>query len=157
MNSSNMPTHNPPKVYLIYLTFLVLSLFPYSTQSLAMPKKSVIIKVCQNKDCMKRFPASSGDGGLLQTFRDLIPPRENTDTSISIEASGCLSQCGKGPNVSLTTNENKNEEKTKFYSSVTDLQMASAVLEVGAEIDAPIQLMVAVEVMAKAAKSKLIH
>ena len=106
---------------------------------------------------MKRFPASSGDGGLLQTFRDLIPPQENSDTSISIEPSGCLSQCGKGPNVSLTINENKNEEKTKFYSSVSDLQMASAVLEVGAGIDTPIQLMVAVEVTAKAAKSELVH
>jgi (2Fe-2S) ferredoxin len=47
-----------------------------------------VIRVCQNKHCMKR------NACLLQTISQLAP-------SASVESSGCLSHCEDGPNMEI--------------------------------------------------------
>lgn len=54
-----------------------------------------VVRVCQNKHCCKR--ANNGD--VLQTMHNLI---DTTNEKVVVEASGCLSECDKGPNVELT-------------------------------------------------------
>ena len=80
---------------------------------------------------------------LRTVFRDLIPPpTSKTDhIQLNIESSGCLSQCGKGPNVCVVNN-NGNDEKMFF--NIKDAIDASAVLDVAIpEANFPIELLVA--------------
>jgi|AntRauTorckE5430_2_1112549.scaffolds.fasta_scaffold19141_1 hypothetical protein len=124
--------------------------------SFAFQPKPIKIQICQNKDCCKTFP-SKYDGGLPQTIRDLIPIDINqqhkdddslaagSDTPFIIEATGCLSQCSSGPNVSIND---------RIFGHVNDVLSAAAVLEVGVDVDSPGNLMAAVEDMANANKCK---
>ena len=84
-------------------------------------------------------------------MHDILPPNQILDGTINIESSGCLENCGKGPNVCLQDSSSGQE---RVFSSVSDLQTAAAIMEVGAEIDCPIPLLVAVQAMAKAALGK---
>ena len=92
------------------------------------------IKVCHNKDCVKK----GGGERLVDIFHDLIP---NEASGVTIESSGCLSQCGNGPNVLVEANG----EKEKIYFDVNDPTSASAVLEVATGEDYPINLLVAAD------------
>jgi len=83
---------------------------------------------------------------LLQTFRNLIPEADSSEESgvlynsnVSVEKSGCLSQCDRGPNI-CTVND-KNEEK--LYVGISDATTASAILEVVTGKDYPIALLLA--------------
>ena len=116
-------------------------------------------------------------------FHDLLPPSPTTTTTITnvddepttiqskvtIESSGCLSNCGKGPNVCIITHKNNNKEKggrfgmgsidnidnnERMFNNVGDLQTVAAVLDVGTGIDCPIELMVAVDGMIQVSRSK---
>eukprot|EP00571_Detonula_confervacea_P012329 CAMPEP_0172300916 /NCGR_PEP_ID=MMETSP1058-20130122/2915_1 /TAXON_ID=83371 /ORGANISM="Detonula confervacea, Strain CCMP 353" /LENGTH=256 /DNA_ID=CAMNT_0013010863 /DNA_START=54 /DNA_END=824 /DNA_ORIENTATION=- len=110
------------------------------TSSLSVPPTSsnCVIKVCHNKDCTKK----GGGEPLLNTFRDLLPaPSLGESPRVSIESSGCLSQCGKGPNVAVAVG-NGNEED-KLYFGVEDPTTASAVLDVATGEEYPINLLVA--------------
>lgn len=116
------------------------------------------IRVCQNKDCMKQF-SSSYDGNLIQMLTDLIPSQSQSTSEarstidvggeVTIETSGCLSHCGRGPNVAI-----HNGSTERVFNDVKDLQTAAAILEVGAELDCPIELMVAVDLITQAGRSK---
>lgn len=81
-------------------------------------------------------------------LHDLVTPEDGR--AIQIEPSGCLDKCGNGPNVCIKSSGG-NEQ---MFGHVEDLSTASAIMEVGAEIDCPIPLMVAVQGMAKAALGK---
>mmetsp|Transcript_13884 Transcript_13884/g.34897 ORF Transcript_13884/g.34897 Transcript_13884/m.34897 type:complete len:299 (+) Transcript_13884:143-1039(+) len=59
-----------------------------------------VVRVCQNKHCCKR----ANDGDILQTMHNLI---DTGKREIVVEASGCLSECDKGPNVEVTMGSNK--------------------------------------------------
>eukprot|EP00531_Pseudo-nitzschia_arenysensis_P002418 CAMPEP_0116131280 /NCGR_PEP_ID=MMETSP0329-20121206/8923_1 /TAXON_ID=697910 /ORGANISM="Pseudo-nitzschia arenysensis, Strain B593" /LENGTH=299 /DNA_ID=CAMNT_0003625703 /DNA_START=116 /DNA_END=1015 /DNA_ORIENTATION=- len=59
-----------------------------------------VVKVCQNKHCCRR--ANNRD--ILQTMHNLI---DTGDKEVVVEASGCLSQCDKGPNVELSIDGDK--------------------------------------------------
>ena len=113
------------------------------------------ISICQNKDCIKKFKTSSNsDGGVIQMMIDLIPPSNVDD--IIINSSGCLSQCGYGPNVCIKSEkERSNGGGERVFHEVKDVQTAAAVLEVGGGIDCPIELMVAVDMIGQASRSKL--
>ena len=109
------------------------------------------IQVCQNKDCVKNFP-NKYDGGLTQLLQDLIPvTNEEGGTAVVIEASGCLSKCNNGPNVCCRAGTTET-----IYSKVNDILMAAAILEVGADVDSPGDLMAAIEDMAKASQGKIL-
>ena len=139
-------------------TIVILSslLYKVSTISALNPTaKCTRIQVCQNKGCVKNFP-SKYDGGLVQTLHDLIPSSQaeagskhdnDNNNSVIIEATGCLSQCTNGPNICV------NE---RVFGNVKDIQMAAAILDVGADIDSPGVLMAAIENIAAASKSKFI-
>ncbi len=119
---------------------------------------SQVVSICQNKDCIKKFQSSSKtnhDGGIIQLMTDLIPPpshdKNDADQIVTIESTGCLSHCGCGPNVCI---KNKSTNKERVFNDVKDIQMAAAVLEVGGGIDCPIELMVAVDMIGQASRSK---
>lgn len=95
-----------------------------------------LIKICHNKDCVKR----GGGETLLNTFRDLLPGGFNSAAPcVTIESSGCLSQCGNGPNVFAVGSDGKE----KLYFGVEDPTTASAVLDVATGQEYPINLLVA--------------
>ena len=111
------------------------------------------IQACQNKDCIKKFQSSTtnSDGGIIQMITDLIPPKHEND--FIIESSGCLAQCGLGPNICIKNN-NMNGGEGRIFHDVKDVQTAAAILEVGGGIDCPIELMVAVDMMSQASQSR---
>ncbi|KAL9180286.1 hypothetical protein ACHAXT_008256 [Thalassiosira profunda] len=144
-------THRPERLFIMpsargrrcLLGFLVASDVAASAVALRVPPaKRCTIKICHNKDCTKR----RGGEMLLTTFRDLLPP----DTSeVVVESSGCLSQCGKGPNVCCIDADGKE----KLYFGVDDATTASAVLDVATGGDYPINLLVAATSIAEAERT----
>lgn len=60
-----------------------------------------VVRVCQNKHCCKRTNVN-----VLQTMHNLIDT-SGRDNDVIVEASGCLSQCDKGPNVEVSTESGK--------------------------------------------------
>eukprot|EP00586_Coscinodiscus_wailesii_P016157 CAMPEP_0172514826 /NCGR_PEP_ID=MMETSP1066-20121228/263043_1 /TAXON_ID=671091 /ORGANISM="Coscinodiscus wailesii, Strain CCMP2513" /LENGTH=218 /DNA_ID=CAMNT_0013295649 /DNA_START=6 /DNA_END=659 /DNA_ORIENTATION=+ len=86
-----------------------------------------IIKVCQNKHCLKQFTSSSSgpssDTTPASLFRNLLSP--SSQNLVTIETTGCLSHCDKGPNVQVTENQNP----VKVYNGVNSPEMAATVLE----------------------------
>jgi hypothetical protein len=126
-------------------------------QSSSSSSSSINIKVCQNKDCCKNFP-SKYDGGLIQTLQDLVVLSSSCGASsttitgvptrnITVESSGCLSQCNHGPNICV------NE---RVFGKIDGVLAAAAVLEVAANIDCSGQLMAAIEDMATANKCEFL-
>ena len=57
------------------------------------------VKVCSNKHCCKQF---QGKLSLAETLNDLVLPE--AAGRLKIEPSGCLSNCGKGPNICIAQN-----------------------------------------------------
>jgi hypothetical protein len=82
------------------------------------------IRVCENKHCAKQQKQSSAAAGNLKNSRPLAQMLQDlTHTPsaniITVEQSGCLSQCGKGPNISIIAhhrNHNKNKKKQQTQS-----------------------------------------
>lgn len=110
--------------------------------SLSQKSTQCLIKVCHHKDCVKR----GGGEPLLNTFRDLLPG----GSDVTIERSGCRSQCGKGPNVSAVGNDGKE----KNYFSVEDPTTASAILDAATGQEYPINLLVAATSIVDAERGK---
>jgi len=84
---------------LVVVSFLVL----HTCSFLILVEKAnaySVVRVCQNKHCCKR----ANDGDILQTMHNLI---DTGKREIVVEASGCLSECDKGPNVEITIGSNK--------------------------------------------------
>ena len=123
---------NTPSSVIFVVAILVSTLRLGSSFGLPATK-TCVIKVCHNKDCTKK----GGGDHLLNTFRDLIP--ENESERVLIESSGCLSQCGKGPNAVVIGDDNKE----KLYFGIFDPTDASALLEVATGEEYPINLLVA--------------
>lgn len=136
-------------------SILILSIFtsPPTTHGLSSssnPSKKV--QICQNKDCCKSFPAKY-DGGLYQAMRDLLP-NQQLRNEISIEKSGCLSQCNRGPNVNIVNKENE-ERSERMFGRIDGILAGAVALDVGLGIDCPGELMAALESMASAHQGEL--
>ena len=114
--------------------------------SVSQKNAHCVIKICHHKDCVKR----GGGKPLLNTFRDLLPGGSNSVPLVAIESSGCLSQCGKGPNVFAVGCDGKE----KLYFGVEDPTTASAVLDVATGQEYPINLLVAATSIAEAVHGK---
>lgn len=100
------------------------------------PRRVVTVSVCTNKDCRQ----SGGGSPLVSAFRSLLPPDNG---GVVIEPSGCLSQCGKGPNVSCSDGGVGGGDG-RLFTGVGDVTTASAILDVVApDVDFPIALLVA--------------
>ena len=84
--------------FLLTVSFLVLNAccLHITNGSIGKADAYNVVRVCQNKHCCKR-----ANGNVLQTMHNLIDTVG--DDNIAVEASGCLSQCDKGPNVEITT------------------------------------------------------
>lgn len=81
---------------LVAFSFLVLNAFSGKVDAYD------VVRVCQNKHCCRR--ANNAD--VLQTMHNLIDT-SGGDSNVVVEASGCLSECDKGPNVELTIGNDK--------------------------------------------------
>lgn len=103
-----------------------------------------IVKICQNKDCRKRFSPRAPDGSLVDTIQDLLP---SSSGDISIEPSGCLSQCGKGPNICVVE---PITGKERLFFGVDSASTAAAILDVACDYDPPVDLILAADKISKA-------
>ena len=129
----------------------ILSFFNILSNSIALAPDH-IIRVCQNKDCRKRFSPRAPDGSLVQTVQDLLPADGDDSPKISIESSGCLSQCGKGPNVCV---ENCNTGKERLFFGVDSASSAAAILDVACDYDPEINIILAADKISKAQIGRL--
>lgn len=112
--------------------------------------KNYIIKVCQSKTCIQQYQG----GGyvafrrpLARVIQDLIPPSTMLvqDMRIHIESSGCLSQCGYGPNLVVVQENNE-----MLYNYIDSPQSAAVILHNICGIQVPKILLAASDVMRKA-------
>lgn len=113
------------------------------------------VRVCQNKDCRGRFPSSAAAGEtLVRTFTDLVAPSE-IGRVVTVEASECLGQCGRGPNVAIKCDDGccGGGSSEKMYFCVADPTTAAAILEVSCDYDAPPMLLAAADVISRAGKA----
>jgi len=107
-----------------------------------------IVKICQNKDCRKRFSPRAPDGSLVDTIKDLLPSSSSDNTgNIAIESSGCLSQCGKGPNLCVVEADSGKE---RLFYGVDSASTAAAILDVACDYDPPVDLIMAADKISKA-------
>mmetsp|Transcript_18582 Transcript_18582/g.26154 ORF Transcript_18582/g.26154 Transcript_18582/m.26154 type:complete len:254 (-) Transcript_18582:180-941(-) len=104
------------------LIVIVLVLLYFPADALSLAPSNFRIKICQNKDCCKRFPFTAGEGGLPLIILDLLP---QSDIKVEIERSGCLNQCKSGPNV-IIFDENGDES---LHKSVSDSVNAAVMLQ----------------------------
>lgn len=72
---------------------------------------------------------------------------------MEVESSGCLSHCGKGPNILIQ----KGNGQELYYGDVVDAASAGAVLEMATDIPVHATLLAAANVMERASKGKIIH
>lgn len=109
------------------------------------PSNTYIIQVCENKDCLKQFPSTGGVDGLFQVLSDLIHPMT---TNVVLQRSGCLSHCGKGPNICISSTFMKT--KTNTFSGVKDVYIASGILKDECNVEVSPLLLAAVDMMSQA-------
>ena len=108
-----------------------------------------VIKVCQHKNCMKQFP----NGNLIETFQNLIEQScADSPSNISIESSGCLSGCGKGPNVNIEAGN----EKDTVFGDINDPFTAALLIEAQCSHKCHPMLIAACDVIAQSRKRKFL-
>uniref|UniRef100_A0A7S4JLI4 Uncharacterized protein n=1 Tax=Odontella aurita TaxID=265563 RepID=A0A7S4JLI4_9STRA len=135
---------------IIILLFVIIASAVVFVHSLSL-KQPCTVRICQNKDCRSRYPSTAAAGETLaRTFRDLVAP--SGLSQVAVEASECLGQCGRGPNVAVNCNGNGGG-RDKMYYGVVDPQTAAAILEVSCDYDPPPMLLAAADVMARAGKA----
>ena len=128
------------RLFNILVYSLTLSSFLFDSN--ALTQQNVKVQVCQNKDCCQRFQGNAQN--LVQTIKHVCPPHE-----VQVESSGCLSLCGKGPNICIHVNG-----KEQFYGDIVDAASAAAVLEMATDVAIHPTLVAAVNVMERASKGE---
>jgi len=111
----------------------------------SVPNKGdgILINCCQNKFCCKNWNGKSLS--IVQTLVDLLPP---SHSNIQIEATGCLSQCDKGPNIEF---KNVPQQESIIQHKIEDADTLAAELELSGVLSrVPRTLLAAVKVMEKA-------
>ena len=86
-------------------------------------------------------------------MRDLLP-NQQVRNEISIEKSGCLSHCNRGPNVNIVNKDNE-ERSERMFGRIDGILAGAVALDVGLGIDCPGELMAALESMASAHQGEL--
>jgi hypothetical protein len=102
---------------------------------------AILLRVCQNKDCCRRF---QGRSTLPEVIQDLLTPAASEQ--VTVQVSGCLSQCDKGPNLCLGEDNSIN--------GVIDASEALFQLQTACEVKVPPKLYAAVTVLEKGLKGK---
>ena len=141
--SSSAPLRSLVSAYLIANS----SILAFSGTSSSASSPQHIVKICQNKDCRKRFSPRAPDGSLVDVVRDLFPSSSDNTNSIAVESSGCLSQCGKGPNVCVAEADSGKE---RLFFGVDSASTAAAILDVSCDYDPPVDLILAADKISKA-------
>ena len=141
--SSSAPLRSLVSAYLIANS----SILAFSGTSSSASSPQHIVKICQNKDCRKRFSPRAPDGSLVDVVRDIFPSSSDNTNSIAVESSGCLSQCGKGPNVCVVEADSGKE---RLFFGVDSASTAAAILDVSCDYDPPVDLILAADKISKA-------
>ena len=109
------------------------------------------VRICQNKDCCRQWTLAQN---LPETVQDLLPPDA---APVQVQATGCLSQCGKGPNLTMQNNNN-NQNGLASSSQQVMLHAVQGPMALAAELQeqlgirVPSKLLASVTVMDKARK-----
>jgi hypothetical protein len=119
--------------------FILLALLLIAQRTCSL--SSITIKVCQNKDCCKRY---SGKMDLVQTLNNLLPDND----AVRVESSSCLSHCGEGPNIEIE----KGNGETTHVRGVESALIAAAQLELTLGSKVPSLLVAACQVLERAIK-----
>lgn len=101
------------------------------------------VQICQNKHCCQQWPHQQD---LPNTLLDLLPP----DVDVDIEVTGCLSECGKGPNMIFLLH--KKDRSSVLLHAMNGPMHVAGELEDHFGIRVPSKLVAAVTVMDKASK-----
>lgn len=117
------------------------------TSSPTNEKRVACIEVCQNKFCKRNF--DNAGSTLPQVVRDLLPPRDAP--KITIQETGCLSRCDKGPNMRMFLQ--KNDQAYELHGVKDHFQLAAALEEF--DIDVSSKYLAACTVLEKAHKSSI--
>lgn len=141
--SSSAPLRSLVSAYLIANS----SILAFSGTSSSASSPQHIVKICQNKDCRKRFSPRAPDGSLVDVVRDLFPSSSDNTNNIAVESSGCLSQCGRGPNVCVVEADSGKE---RLFFGVDSASTAAAILDVSCDYDPPVDLILAADKISKA-------
>lgn len=123
------------------LSVAVLSLLGLSWLTSVAALRPPSIQVCQNKDCCKRWRHHTP---LPDVLSDLL------GSTVSIETTSCLSQCGKGPNLCV---QNQKGEEVQLHE-IDSPTVAVAVLQDTLQQKIPSKLLAAVNVLEKAYSGK---
>mmetsp|Transcript_5224 Transcript_5224/g.5965 ORF Transcript_5224/g.5965 Transcript_5224/m.5965 type:complete len:265 (-) Transcript_5224:347-1141(-) len=153
-------------LYPILIILLALFQISLSLNVKAPVKTKYSINVCQNKNCVKQHCSKNGSATrpLQDILNDLLPPEKRDEVEVS--SSGCISQCGKGPNVEIVSktiqqektlfgNREKTIENARLFNGIDSTDMASKLLEAGIGITPPMMLVAACSVLSSAEKSSL--
>jgi len=103
------------------------------------------VRVCQNRDCCRQWKHPQN---LPETLQDLLSPDAD---SVEVEITGCLSQCGKGPNLLITHSDSgTSSSSSQLVQGVTDPVLLSNELKDRLGIRVSSKLVAAVTVMGRA-------
>lgn len=157
-----MPT--PRRVLQLFGSGVVaLAWLPAATQGLSSPR---VVRVCQNKHCCRQWTHQQN---LPETFLELLPPDVNgnngggcgiisNNNNIEIEVTGCLSECGKGPNLVLNYKKHEDpQQRQVFLQGMTGPIQLAQELQEHFGIRVPSKLLAAATVMDKARKGACVH
>jgi predicted metal-binding protein len=138
---------------LIGIVALYYSKYAGVSVAAAWTTKTLIV-VCQNKDCRQRWQLQTP---LPEVMHDLLSGRSPTTTTssnnkhdFSIETTSCFSQCGQGPNVCITVQQQPEHESQEVYlNGLSNAIAVSAELEL-LSLSVPSKLLAAVNVFERA-------
>ena len=121
--------------------------FPFAKNNNHKLPAEWTVRTCQNKDCCKQWTLTYQ--GLPEVLQDLLTPE--IAPRVHVEGTGCLSLCGKGPNMELQSNQQSSAFTLNGMSGSMSLALE---LEERLEIEVPSKLIAAVTVLEKAAKGE---
>jgi hypothetical protein len=107
-----------------------LSYVPYLLIILSLTEtRALELKVCQNKDCCRRFHGQS------------TLPRILKDLDLQVTTTGCLSLCQKGPNVVVTRSDGDKVYLHGLADPIAVLVALEPITPVSSKLKAAIQVM----------------
>lgn len=114
---------------------------------------STKIQVCRNKHCSKQ-----GSNDVLNYFPILTDASSSSslqkNSLFEIEATGCISECGKGPNLRVVVKDE--ETKSTIFTGVKDADDCAEVLTSFCNFSVPPLLIAACNIMKRSDQSTFI-
>lgn len=123
------------------LLILFLAIWSSTVHSLA--SEHFKFKVCHNKHCVKM----GGGENLLFKLENLVGNEAVHPFGIELESSGCISECGKGPNVKVNSNAG-----SLVFRGIQDVDAAADMLKNSMSFSVPPLIIAACNIMERVDK-----